>query len=112
MLAAQQQQIMALQAQVHEQGGSAQGEAQHFECCNGVGASLRAMLAAQQQRITAVQDQGKGQVNVELCCCNPWELMLRPRQVHCKLSNLAIGCFPAAPHPGPARVGPGWQGAQ
>ena len=32
LLAAQQQQIVALQAQVHEQGGSAQGEAQGFEC--------------------------------------------------------------------------------
>ncbi len=32
MLAAQQQQIMALQAQVHEQGGSAQGEAQGIGC--------------------------------------------------------------------------------
>ena len=32
MLAAQQQQIMALQAQVHEQGGSAQGEAQGLGC--------------------------------------------------------------------------------
>ena len=32
MLAAQQQQIMALQGQIHEQGGTAQGEVQGSGC--------------------------------------------------------------------------------
>ena len=117
MLAAQQQQIMALQAQIHEQGGSAQGEVQGLGsglqggCC-GVGALLRAMLAAQQEQTTAMQEQELAQTTIELCCCSMWELMLRLRQVYCKLSDLALGCFPAAAERGPARAGLGWQGGK